>query len=86
MPIQTQTKTIHVEYFALLREQRGATKDSLKTSAKTAQDLYHELQQRYGLTLSADLLKVAINNRFCNWHEPLNDNDMVVFIPPVAGG
>ena len=33
------------------------------------------------------LLRVAINDEFCDWSQPLAEpGDRVVFIPPVAGG
>ncbi len=79
-------KTIEVQYFALLREERGCSKETLKTKAATAKDLYAELQRRYAFRLPADRLKVAINEAFAEWETPLNDRDQVVFIPPVAGG
>jgi len=27
-----------------------------------------------------------VNDEFCDWETPLRDGDLVVFIPPVAGG
>jgi molybdopterin converting factor small subunit len=36
--------------------------------------------------LSADSLKVAVNERFSDWQHALADGDTVVFVPPVAGG
>ena len=82
----TQAKTIHIQYFAALREQRGLSQETLDTPAQTAQDLYQELQKKHNLTIPINLLKVAINNEFKNWDTRLNSNDTVVFIPPVAGG
>jgi sulfur-carrier protein len=77
---------IDVKYFAALREQAGRSEESFQTSAATAADLYDELQARHGLKLSADSLRVAINEEFADWSSPLSSGDRVVFIPPVAGG
>jgi molybdopterin synthase sulfur carrier subunit len=80
------THTIHVQYFAALREQAGRGSESLATASRTAADLYDELRVRHGLTLPRSVLKVAVNEEFAAWDRPLADGDRVVFIPPVAGG
>jgi sulfur-carrier protein len=80
------TLPVRLEYFALLREQRGLGAETIETGAATARDLYRELAAAYGFTLSAERVKVAINNEFAAWDRPLAANDTVVFIPPVAGG
>lgn len=79
-------KAIHVQYFAILREQRGLSRETLSTTAATAVDLYTELQAKHGFSLPADRLRVAINDEFMAWSAPLRDGAAVVFIPPVAGG
>ncbi|MFM7396779.1 MAG: NTP transferase domain-containing protein [Gammaproteobacteria bacterium] len=80
------TRNLRVQYFALLREQAGRSDETLTTTARTPAELYTELQTRYGFTLPTDLLKVAVNTEFGDWNQPLQDNDSIVFIPPVAGG
>jgi molybdopterin converting factor subunit 1 len=80
------TRTVHVQYFAVLREQAGRGAETCETSAATPRDLYADLRQRRGLALPESLLRVAINEEFCDWERPLADGDRVVFIPPVAGG
>ncbi len=84
--MNSKPKTIHVEYYAILREQRGCHKETLLTQAVTLKQLYEELQKRFGFNLSSHLLRVAVNNEFKNWSTAININDKVVFIPPVAGG
>ena len=80
------TKAVTIHYYALLREQRGVPQERLDTTAATAQDLYNELHDRHGFTLGADRLRVVVNEEFVGWDRPLNPGDVVVFIPPVAGG
>jgi molybdopterin converting factor subunit 1 len=77
---------LQVTYFAILREQRGASGETLETGAATALDLYHELRQKYSFTLPAERVRVAINGEFAAWDTALRDNQRVAFIPPVAGG
>ncbi len=79
-------KTIHIRYFASLREERGASEEAVKTTARTPKELYAELQRRYPFRLTGDMLKVAVNDSFQSWDVELEDNDTVVFIPPVSGG
>ena len=79
-------KTIRIEYYAQLREQSGCNEESISTSAATAHELYAELHRRHGFSMQARQVRVAVNDRFGDWQQPLADGDMVVFIPPVAGG
>lgn len=77
---------VKVEYFAVLREQRGLAEELVETAAATPAALYAELAARHGLAAPRDTLRVAVNAEFCDWESPLRSGDVVVFIPPVAGG
>lgn len=79
-------KQVRVRYFAALREQRGLGEEQLATEAATAAELYQELRGRFGFTLAADRLRVAINDTFEPWDAAVKNADSVAFIPPVAGG
>lgn len=81
-----EKKSFNIQYFAILREQRGCSVEMLESAAVTAADLYAELQEKHGFELDAESLKVAINDAFCDWSTPLQTGDAIVFIPPVAGG
>lgn len=76
---------IQVEYFAILREHVGREREQVATGAATLAELYRELDRRYGFP-AVGQLKVAVNDEFRDWNSPLRDGDLVVFIPPVAGG
>lgn len=77
---------VTVEYFAILREQRGTARESLETAAATPDALYEELRARHAFTLPADRIRAAVNGAFTRGDAPLRPGDHVVFIPPVAGG
>jgi molybdopterin converting factor subunit 1 len=77
---------LNIRYYALLREQAGRSEESLETGAVTAANLYDELAARHPFTLARAQLKVAVNGEFSDWSRPLDPDDTVVFIPPVAGG
>jgi molybdopterin converting factor subunit 1 len=79
-------KTITLQYFAVLREQAGSSQEQVETTAATPADLYEQARERHGFTLPRSMLRVAVNDEFCDWTRPLQANDRVVFIPPVAGG
>lgn len=78
--------TVSIEYFAILREQRGATHEQLTTSATTPENLYRELSTKHGFTLPADRVRAAVNGEFVGANTALRHADAIVFIPPVAGG
>lgn len=82
----TKSKNITVQYFAMLRETRGCSQESLVTNAETPRALYDELCSQHGFSIDPTLLKVAINEEFKSWDTTLQSGDLVVFIPPVAGG
>ena len=75
-----------VRYFAILREQAGASEETLETSASTPSALFDEIAQARGITLGRNALKVAVNEAFVPMDHVLEEGDAVVFIPPVAGG
>jgi molybdopterin converting factor subunit 1 len=80
------TKSVRVQYFAILREQRGEARETVSTGANTAGELYEELRARHGFTLPAERLRAAVNDEFAPWTAALRDGDTLVFLPPVAGG
>jgi molybdenum cofactor guanylyltransferase len=81
-----QSRHLTVQYYALLREQAGRREETLESRARSPRELYDELSARYPFTLPTEVLRVAINSEFADWSAPLKDGDVVVFIPPVAGG
>lgn len=77
---------VHVQYFAILREQRGTAEEIVVSDAPNAGALYEELRARHRFSLPAARIRVAINDEFVPAATPLRDGDRLVFIPPVAGG
>jgi molybdopterin converting factor subunit 1 len=79
-------KKIRIDYFAILREERGLEQETVTTETQTALQLYRELAARHNFSLKEYSVRVSVNEEIVNWHEELKDGDWVVFIPPVAGG
>ncbi len=84
--VASVSKTVNVQYYALLREERGAAEETWQTGASSLRELYDELKSKYGFSLPIERLKVAVNDEFASWDNLLGERDTVVFIPPVAGG
>lgn len=75
-----------VLYFAALREQAATEQQTIDTDAATPAELYAQLSARHGFTLPQQNLRAAVNHAFCAWDTPLQNGDIVAFIPPVSGG
>lgn len=79
-------KEITVMYFAVFRELAGLDEETVSTTSVTPRDLYGELKQRYPFHLSVESLRVAVNDELAEWDVRLEDQDIVAFLAPVAGG
>lgn len=77
---------LHIQYFALLKDQSGRDQETIDSTAATPEALYQELTAKHGFTLPTTSLKVAVNDDFAPWTQSLQNGDNIVFIPPVAGG
>lgn len=78
-----QIKTI---YFASLRDSTSKEEEIFETEAKTPEELFQELNEKYSFSVNRKSLKVAVNQSFEAFNYPLKENDTIVFIPPMAGG
>lgn len=79
-------KKINVVYYALLRQERGRTEETVDFEKNTVGELFAELKTLHQFKLSESQVKVAVNSKISSWDTSLIDGDSVVFIPPVAGG
>lgn len=80
--------TISLKYFAILREQLGASEASLELpEGTTAGEIYPivtgDQPRLAGLQRSIMLM---VNEEYVGPEHPLQDGDEVAFIPPVSGG
>jgi molybdopterin-guanine dinucleotide biosynthesis protein A len=77
---------IKVIYFAVLRDLAKKKEELLSVDpGTTPQSLYDMLQEKYSFP-NQNTFKVAINDNFTEWNEPLDQQDIIVFMPPVTGG
>lgn len=82
----TEVRAVQVQYYAKLREDAGQSEEVVETTGSTVAELYEELDRRYGFSVPRAQLRVAVNDSFADWDTSLSAEDLVVFIPPVAGG
>jgi len=75
-----------IEYYAQLRDEAGCASEQVETSAANPAELFSQLHKRHSFSLQQQQLKVAINDSFAHWDSDLNEGDLVVFMPPMAGG
>lgn len=79
-------KNLEILYFASLAEQANKDEDTVEFTGDNLSELYQMLSEKYDFKLTQDKLAVAINHEMTRWDTPINDGDIIAFIPPVAGG
>jgi sulfur-carrier protein len=79
-------KTVTVRYFAMFREHAGLSEETLQLDVATALDVFEQTQSRHGSTEPSGHCKVAINDAMVEWSATVDDGDIVLLFPPVAGG
>jgi molybdopterin converting factor small subunit len=80
------TRTIHLRYFAVLKEERGLTEETFVTELENPLAIFEKLNSEFHFSIDQTKCRVAINDEFVPWDQKLCDGDQVVFIPPVSGG
>lgn len=79
--------SVQIKYYAMLKERTGKKEESLELRpGETGGQLYERLRGLYDFPLAPEELRLAVNESFVSMNVPLQDRDLVVFIPPVAGG
>lgn len=82
--------TVHLKYFASVRERLGLSQETLATTATTVQDLRAELVAKGGayaeVLAQGRAVRVAVNQVMAQEDTTLPDQAEVAFFPPVTGG
>jgi molybdopterin synthase sulfur carrier subunit len=79
--------TIELLFFAALQNHTGHAEVRWPfTPNTTLAQLFAAVCQHYQITTSIDRLRVARNHQFAQWHDVIQQGDVVAFIPPVSGG
>ena len=77
---------VKVRYFALFREQAGCASEMVDFSGGTAKELFQMMTANHPSLSTEAAALVAINDEMSAWENAINENDEVLFFPPVAGG
>ena len=89
---ETQSETLHLLYFARLREDLGCAEETfvLSPSVQTVQTLREALIARGAAWAKAldgaRAVRVAVNQTMARADTPIKPGDEVAFFPPVTGG
>lgn len=76
--------SVHVKYFASLRESIGRSNDQVPiTNTTTVETIW---QQATGNMDRPPQLLVAVNQEYASFSQEVKDGDEVAFFPPVTGG
>ncbi|WP_353235142.1 molybdopterin converting factor subunit 1 [Diaphorobacter ruginosibacter] len=83
--------TVHVLYFASIREALGVGGEELQTRAATVAELRDEIIRLKGGAAASALapgkaVRTALNQVMCNPGAVIANGDEVAFFPPVTGG
>ncbi len=73
-------------YFALFREQTGCESETVDWSGGTAAELFQMMAEKHSNLKTEAAALVAVNDEMSGWETSLNEDDEVLFFPPVAGG
>ena len=82
----TMEKHIQLVHYSLFREARGCSGETVETHAATPRELFDDVGLGAGYPDPESWVRVAVNDDFAAWDQPLADGDTVVFIAPTAGG
>jgi len=77
---------VKVRYFALFREQTGCDSEIVSWPGGTAAELFQMMAEKHPSLRTQAAALVAINDEMSGWETALNEDDEVLFFPPVAGG
>ena len=81
------TMNVNVLYFASLADEANCHEEKVAVDPSTSlTQLYEQLQQKHRFSRPQSDLRVAVNDYFANWTDPIHEGDSIVFITPVAGG
>lgn len=76
--------SVHVKYFASLREAIGRSHDDVPfTNKTTVEEIWRLATQNMQ---RPDRLLVAVNQEYADFNNEVCDEDEVAFFPPVTGG
>jgi sulfur-carrier protein len=78
---------VNVRFFAGLAERAGRRDVYVEIEqGETGESLFYRLDNEYDFGVPLKTLRLAVNEQFVPMGSKLNSEDVVVFIPPVAGG
>ncbi|MDG6882328.1 Sulfur carrier protein moaD [Phocoenobacter uteri] len=85
--MSVSNNTFKILYFAVFQEKANKSEEIRPLSdSLTAEMLFSNICTELGVELSQKQVRVSVNHQFTAWDTVIMPNDIVAFIPPVAGG
>jgi molybdopterin converting factor small subunit len=75
-----------VQYFAELAEVAGCSEEVIESTSSNLNEIYAQLQNRYGFRFAANSLKPVCNDALVGWNAQIKSGDVIAFLPPFSGG
>ena len=75
-----------VQYFAQLGETAGTDSETIDSASADLAEIYAALQACHGFSFPHSALKPVCNDALVHWTHPVQDGDVIAFLPPFSGG
>ncbi|PID66306.1 MAG: molybdopterin synthase sulfur carrier subunit [Gammaproteobacteria bacterium] len=85
--MSNSTNTFTVLYFSFFQEKAGKPEEKRPLAPSlTTKELFETICDELNLNDQEVLVRVSVNHQFADWDYLIQPDDIVAFIPPVAGG
>ena len=75
-----------IQYFAEMAEVACCSEEFIETTQHDLSSIYAELKARHGFRFPQSALKPARNDVMVSWDHPVQQGDVLAFLPPFSGG
>lgn len=77
---------ITVEFYGKLKTEFSQHPIEWISVLFTIEEIYQEICNHHQQTVNTLAIKPIINDTFCDWHQLVQNNDVIGFFPPASGG
>jgi molybdopterin converting factor subunit 1 len=77
---------VNVLAFGIAKEMVGGRSTRLQVNSSSVRSLMNELEQKFPELKRLSSYRIAVNEKYAEMDDEVNDGDEVAIIPPVSGG